>query len=138
MLPVLVEGDSLAVGMRPYLQARYYDAQVGRSAVEGVPRLLARNISGRIVFVSLGTNDFWRPTGWFRRQVRRVHRAVGSGCVVWGTTPNSRRLNGVLWDARGIHFKVVRHVQPGPDGIHPTFQGYKLLAARYKRAAGGC
>lgn len=138
MIADYVQGDSLAVGIRPYVHVRHFDAQVGRSTEVGVRRLLARRVSGRIVLLSLGTNDFYRPSRWFAGEIRRVKRAVDNGCVVWAVTPNSKRLNRVLWRAAGPRFRVIHHVAPGPDGIHPTLSGYKTLAFRYRRAARRC
>ena len=146
---ILVQGDSLAVGMKPslegFVRVSDYDAEDGRSTETGLERLLVREVRGRVILLSLGTNDLYRSTRWFRARVRRVRRAVGPrGCVVWGLirapafAQDARRLNEVLRANRGPRFRLVRPNGPYVDGVHLTAAGYRLKAQRFAAAARGC
>jgi hypothetical protein len=141
MLPAL-EGDSLAVGMQPYLAARPFDAQVGRTTEEGVARLGHMHLHGRTVYVSLGTNDPGHSAAWMSRQVRRV-LAMGPRLVVWGEIRVEGKsyddtLNRGLKRVKSSRLRLVRAVRPGAgDGIHLTREGYRLRAARFRQATKG-
>lgn len=145
MLPALVEGDSLAVGMRAALTRRVpvaaYDAKEGRSTEAGLARLLSRDLRHKIVVVSLGTNDLGRSSSWISAQARRVVRAKPR-CVIWGEirvegTTLDNRLNDGLRGVRGI--RLVSAVRPDAgDGIHLSAAGYTVRAQRFARAARGC
>jgi lysophospholipase L1-like esterase len=146
--PVLVVGDSLAVGMRPYLGAMLgpsevvWDARSGRTTPEGLVRLRARlrEVTPQTVVISLGTNDGPDP----RRFADRIRRALAaipaSACVVWADINRPprkgryRALNRVLeqaadrdprlvlvhWDRAVLHGRVAL-----PDGLHPDPAGFR-------------
>lgn len=145
MLPAVVQGDSLAVGMRPALEQRInvasYNAKGGRGTDEGLRLLLRRDLRHKIVIVSLGTNDLGRSAAWMEQRVRAVVRKHPR-CVVWGEvrvegTTADRRLNAGIRRVKGVRF--VRAVRPaGGDGIHLTPQGYVLRAKRFAAAAKQC
>jgi lysophospholipase L1-like esterase len=160
---VLVVGDSLAVGMRPYLGTMLVDSQVtwdvrsGRTTPTGMQRLRAhlRQETPQTVVISLGTNDGPDPAR-FASRVRRTLRAVPArACVVWASINRPprkgpyRALNGVLrdaarhdprltvidWDAAVTLGKVAL-----PDGLHPDPAGFRyrssLFAAAVERGCG--
>ena len=149
MYAVAVEGDSLAWQMRPSLERRLaiesYEAAYGMPTQIGVERLLARHVGGKIVLVSLGTNDAMltdRPLSSRRiaRQARRLVRVAR--CVVWsrvritraGFAHRQRIVNAGLERVRLLHL-----VRPPPpdygDGVHFSARGARTLAGRFARAA---
>jgi lysophospholipase L1-like esterase len=146
--PILVVGDSLAVGLEPHLgvmlqpNAVVWDARSGRTTPQGLVRLRARlrEVAPRTVVISLGTNDGPDP----RRFASRIHRALqaipATDCVVWldiNRPPRKGRyeaLNRVLYEAaeRDPRLVVVhwdRAVRRGnvalPDGLHPDEAGFR-------------
>ena len=155
--PVLVVGDSLAVGLEPYLgqlvapRTVVWDASAGRTTPEGLVRLRAelRAVTPRAVLISLGTNDGPRPER-FRDRIRRALRAIPSGiCVVWADIDRParkgpyRRLNEVLThearhDSRLVvvhwHRAVARHHVHLRDGIHPDTAGFDYRSRMFARA----
>jgi lysophospholipase L1-like esterase len=160
--PVLVVGDSLAVGMRPYLGTMLgssevvWDARSGRTTPEGLVRLRARlrEVAPRTVVISLGTNDGPDP----RRFAGRIQRALDaipvSACVVWtdiNRPPRKGRYHGlnrileqaakhdprmvlVHWDRAVLHRSVSL-----PDGLHPDAAGFQFRSRMVAGAiARGC
>ena len=159
---VLVVGDSLAVGMEPYLDAMLpgrtvsWDAVSGRTTPVGLYRLRVdlRTQTPRTVVISLGTNDGPDPVRVADR-LRRVMRAVPpDACVVWASINRPPRkgpyaaLNRVLrkaarrdprlavvdWNSAVLRGQVFL-----PDGLHPDPAGFhyraNLIAAAVRR---GC
>jgi hypothetical protein len=146
--PVLVVGDSLAVGIEPYLGAMLgpstlvWDARSGRTTPQGLVRLRARlrEVTPQTVVISLGTNDGQDQ----RRFATRVDRALlaipATACVVWldiNRPPRKGRyhaLNRVLEEAAARDPRMVlvhwdRAVLKGrvalPDGLHPDAAGFQ-------------
>ena len=146
---VFVNGDSLAVGTRPYLpralpgwpmsQSTSISRQAGDGA--GVLRAQGRNLA-QIIVVSLGTNGSAGATAYFRDAVRAVMRVAGRGrCVVWANIvrPGAyERLNAILAEENRrrrnllvFDWASMARRNPGwfaPDGVHPNATGYKARA----------
>ena len=161
---VFVNGDSLAVGTRPYLPRALegwrvsQSTSISRHAPEGVALLRRLGNPGRVVVMSLGTNDDPRQVESFRSAVRStIHLAAQAGphhCVVW---PNIVRpplagasyagYNRVLAEENSKHRKlrvvkwtrmVRHHSWVGPDGVHPNADGYQARAAAIGREVRRC
>lgn len=145
---LLAIGDSLAVGMRPSLEARayvpIYQARVGMRTDQGLRLLLRHHQRAPIVLLSLGTNDLGRSERWMARRVRRVLHWLGPhGCAVWATvrvtwTRRDDPLNAALRRAHDRRLVLVSAPQPAADGVHLTPLGYEQRATRYLRAARRC
>lgn len=161
--PVLVVGDSLSVGTRPFpprlLRGRRVSQQVGVSRGTGAGLELLRARGGGlppIIVVSLGTNDGPDPSR-FRGLVEDVlATATPRRCVVWPTIlrPGSfgghswSDLNRVLAEAADRHPNLrlvqwVRLVRAHPTwlghgGVHVTVRGYRARAAAIAVAIRTC
>lgn len=153
---VLVVGDSLAVGMRPFLVDHLADREIrwdvrsGRTTPQGMARLRRqlRTATPEVVVVSLGTNDGSDPRR-FADRIRRTLRDIPrETCVVWADIirPSRkgayRELNRVLRDkaSRTRRLKVVswrKAVKRGdvrlPDGLHPDRDGYRHRSRLFAR-----
>jgi lysophospholipase L1-like esterase len=112
---LLVVGDSLAEGTRPYVPRELPDwrvrqsTKVSRHASEGadVMRRFGSSLA-QVIHVSLGTNDDPRQTGAFRAAVREVMKVAGGGrCVVWA--------NIVRPPYGGVSYRGYNHVLAGED-----------------------
>jgi lysophospholipase L1-like esterase len=146
--PVLVVGDSLAVGMEPYLGAMLapgtvvWDARSGRTTPQGLLRLRARlrEVTPQTVVISLGTNDGPDPRRFAGRVQRALQAIPATACVVWldiNRPPRKGRyhaLNRVLDEAAARDPRMVlvhwdRAVLKGrvalPDGLHPDAVGFQ-------------
>ena len=154
---VLVVGDSLATGLQPYLgpllepRTIVWDVSAGRTTPEGLVRLRAelREVTPRVVLISLGTND-GPHADRFRDRIRRALRAIPAGvCVVWADLDRPARkgpyrpLNAVLAkEARRDprlaivhwHRAVASHRVNLRDGIHPDTDGFSYRSRLYANA----
>jgi hypothetical protein len=146
--PVLVLGDSLAVGLRPFLadmvggREVVWDARTGRTTPQGMARLRAdlAQVTPATVVVSLGTNDGSDPNRFASRMQRVLLALPPTACVVWPAIYRPPRkgpyeaLNRVLrrqaqrdprlvvprWDV-----VVLRGEVRLPDGLHPDPFGFR-------------
>ena len=155
--PVLVVGDSLAVGLEPYLGAMLgarpvvWNAVSGRTTPQGLfaLRAMLRQVTPQTIVISLGTNDGPNPAR-FRSRIDRVLAAAPPGaCVVWTTVIRAPRkgpyheLNAALREEATLDSRLVlvdwaRAVASGrvalPDGVHPDPAGFSY---RSQMIAGG-
>lgn len=160
---LLVNGDSLAEGTRPYIPRELPDwrvrqsTKVSRHASEGaqVMRRYGRSLA-RVIHVSLGTNDDPSQPDAFRAALAEVMEVAGEGrCVVWANIvrPPYRRVsyrayNRVLAEedeARDnlLVLNWVRMVRRHPrwladDGVHVSAAGYAARAAAVARLVRRC
>jgi len=132
---IFVTGDSLAVGIAPYVHERVVDAAVGRASRAGLRAILGRR--NAVLLVSLGANDADRDP----RFVRRVRAAlVGRRCVAWLAPSQRPHLRSVLRSAARADARLrivsMRGVRLS-DGVHPDPSGYRVLAGRMTSACQG-
>jgi lysophospholipase L1-like esterase len=160
--PVLVVGDSLAVGMKPYLgeilgsSEIVWDARSGRTTPDGLVHLRARlrEVTPQAVVISLGTNDGPDPKRFATRIQRALAVIPAGACVVWADINRPPRkgryhaLNRVLERAAAHDPRIVlvhwdRAVGRGtvalPDGLHPDAAGFRYRSLMIAGAlARGC
>ena len=154
---VLVVGDSLAVGMKPFLtrlvapNAVVWDARSGRTTPQGLVRLRARlrQVRPQAVVISLGTNDGSDPAR-FTERISKALRAIPPGaCVVWADVYRPARkgpyfaLNQALRAQAARHHRmtivdwreaVARHAVRLPDGLHPDAAGFAYRSRQFAAA----
>lgn len=159
--PLLVVGDSLAVGLEPTLgglvapRAVVWDVEAGRTTPEGLVRLRAelRRVKPGAVLMSLGTND-GPHADRFRARIRRALRAIPANvCVVWADIYRPPRkgpyrpLNAVLARAARhdrrlviVHWSraVAEHRVALRDDIHPDSAGFDYRSRLFARALARC
>jgi lysophospholipase L1-like esterase len=160
---VFFNGDSLAVGTRPYLPAdlrRFrvsQSASISRHAPGGVD--LLRHFPGKlpkVIVMQLGTNDDPRAIDSFRSAVlQTIHLAGPDRCVVWVNIvrpplagASYAGYNSVLADQnrRRRVFRVVKwtelvrsqHLALSADGVHPTAAGYQVRAEAIAKQVRAC
>jgi len=159
---VLLIGDSLGVGARPFVESMLttrhltWDVRSGRTTPQGIQALrkALRTVRPQTVVISLGTNDGSDPRR-FRSRLRRTLQTVPrDACVIWATVVRPPRkgayhaLNRVLRsesrrDRRLVLINWDRAVARGevklPDGVHADRDGYRqrgqMIASAVRR---GC
>jgi hypothetical protein len=160
---LLVNGDSLAEGTRPYIPPALpgwrvkQSTAVSRHAYEG-DDVMRRYGSGlpRVIHVSLGTNDDPGDLNGFRAAIASVMKVAGDRrCVVWANVVRPpyrgvsyRGYNRVLAEESGRRDNLrvldwVRMVRRHPewlagDGVHVSAEGYQARAEATARAVRRC
>ena len=156
---VLLIGDSLGLGIQPYLSGLLpgwsvtSDSRTGRPLAEGLERWRAERGGAAVNAFSLFTNDSPAGTAALESAVRET---AGAGCAVWATIvrppvggTSYARANALLqrlaqelpghlvlvpWAAA-----VADHPEYlGPDGVHATAAGYRARAQLYAQAIQAC
>ena len=160
---LLVNGDSLAVGTKPYLPQELrrwkltQSASVSRHAFEGadVMRAYGRSLP-RVIHVSLGTNDDPNQVDAFRAAVREVMEVAGpQRCVVW-TNIVRPPVAGASYagynhalalesrpreNLRVVNWARMVHANPqwlGSDGVHVDAEGYAIRAKAIAESVRRC
>ena len=150
--PVLVVGDSLAVGTRPFLPPMLGGRNVVMAAKNGITtpqgmdivRRKLQVVTPHVVVISLGTNDGSDPKRFADRLRRTMEMLPEDACVVWATIIRPLRkgeyrgLNRVLHQAKRRDPRIVvvdwEHAVTGgavylPDGLHADQAGYRYRSA---------
>src|SRR5215213_3028736 len=124
---LLVVGDSLEVGSRPYLPSALpgmrvdVDAVKGRTSTEGVGVLADRLRPGHgVVVFPLGTNDSPADPARLAADLAAAKRIAGDRCMVVATI--ARPIPSLL----------------GADGVHATGEGYGVRATLIAEAVQSC
>jgi lysophospholipase L1-like esterase len=160
---LLVNGDSLAEGTRPYIPRALpgwsvnQSTAVSRHAHQGddVMRRYGKRLP-RVIHVSLGTNDDPGDMDGFRSALADVMKVAGRRrCVVWANIVRPpyrgvsyRGYNRVLAEESGRRSNLrvlnwMRMVRRHPDwlaedGVHVSAEGYRAGAAAVARAVRRC
>ena len=160
---LLVNGDSLAEGTRPFVPRELPEwrvtqsASVSRHAYQGddVMRRYGSRLP-RVIHVSLGTNDDPGDVDGFRDAIAGVMRVAGrTRCVVWANIVRPpyrgvsyRGYNRALAEESSERENLrvlnwVRMVRRHPewlarDGVHVSAAGYRARAKAVARAVGRC
>jgi len=159
---VVVIGDSLAEGMKPYMAGALpgskvsVDARIGRPLAEGMRIFSNTPVQpGAVYAFSLFTNDDPRSVGALEAAVRQSVRR--GNCAVWSTIVRppvggvsydnaNRRLRQLAASSRGrvqlVDWAAAVAAHPewvsGADRVHATAEGYRNRAALYARAIESC
>jgi lysophospholipase L1-like esterase len=160
---LLVNGDSLAVGTKPYIPRELdgwkvtQSTAVSRHAHQGadVMRSYGRKLP-RVIHVSLGTNDDPSQVEGFRAAIEEVMEVAGERrCVVWtnivrpaykGTSYDAynralRRADRERSNLRVVNWArmVGRHPEwLADDGVHVSADGYRARAKAVAREVRRC
>ena len=158
-------GDSLAVGIKPLLPRLLpgwtvsVDGRVGRPLAEGMAILAHTPLpsdGSTVLAISLFTNDDPTHLTALQQAVQTTLARVGArGCVIWASIV-SHPVGGVTYARANALLERLAAQDPrlqlvpwaravkesagllGPDGVHPTPQGYELRAQLYAQAAEAC
>ncbi len=127
MLPCLILGDSLALGIGQYRPECHTVAQTGISSGRYLATLLTDQ-SADTALISLGVND--GDNAATLQNLRQVRARIHARRVYWllpGIKPGVRALVrqvAVEFD----DFLVDTSYEAGADHLHPNRDGYKFLA----------
>ena len=118
----LIAGDSIAVGVAPFLPTCAVNAKIGISSTAIVSRAGAANV----LIISAGSNDPRNP-----RLIEnlKVIRAKATGRVIW-IQPIDPVAAAAVRGVAAIHGDHIVTFSPAPDRVHPASD--KRLADRVR------
>ena len=131
MIPCLVIGDSLAVGVGLTLPECRTEARVGLSARQFVHEFLSPREADKVV-ISLGVND--GESAYTIPNLRRVRESVRGRTVYWLLPAQHDYARIAIRTVAARFGDRVIDCTPhsGPDGLHPTGSGYRSLGAQIR------
>jgi lysophospholipase L1-like esterase len=131
LIPCLVIGDSIAVGVGQYLPECRTEARVGITSQQFVHELLSPQDADKVV-ISLGVND--GVSALTAGNLQRVRETVRGRAVYWLLPANHDHARAVIRSVAALYGDRVIDCTPeaGPDGLHPTGAGYRMLGAQIR------
>lgn len=131
MLECLIIGDSIAVGTAQHRPECAVIARVGINSKSWVNKNIAKELSAETVVISLGSNDSANMATL--KELFSIRQVVKAKQVVWivpAIKPNKQEAVEIVADK--FEDKIVRITELSKDGVHPTANGYKVLANKTK------
>lgn len=132
MLECLIVGDSIAVGVSQVRKECVSISKSGINSTSWMNNHINSIPSSKNTIISLGSNDWDKKTSQNLLEIRKKI----SGKVYW-ILPSAERKpqerQAVIEIANEFHDVIVNRPNSiSPDGIHPTYNGYKELAEKTK------
>ncbi len=134
MIPCLVIGDSIALGVGQTLPECRTEARVGITSRQFVHQFLSPREADKVV-ISLGVND--GVSAYTIPNLQRVRESV-RGRTVYRLLPANHDYarTAIRTVAAKFGDRVIDCApQAGPDGLHPTGKGYRTLGAQIRATA---
>lgn len=131
MIDCLILGDSIAVGTHRYKPECIAHAKGGINSWQ-FNRLYTGNFNSNVVVISLGSNDHQRINTKQELELLR-NRIPHSSRVYWILPANKVNIQNIVREvAEKNHDTVIPITKLQPDGVHPSWAGYKELAEKTK------
>jgi lysophospholipase L1-like esterase len=133
LIPCLLIGDSIALGVGSTLPECRTEARVGITSRQFVHQLNSTQEANRVV-ISLGVNDGVSPQTVANLQ--RVRDNVRGSTVFWLLPPHHEYARGAIREVAARFGDRLIDCTPevGRDGLHPTAAGYRKLGAMIREA----
>ena len=131
MLECLIIGDSIAVGTAQHRPECAVIARVGINSKSWVNKHITEDLQAGTVVISLGSNDSANMATL--KELFSIRQVVKAKQVVWivpAIKPEKQEAVEIVADK--FEDKIVRITELGKDGVHPTANGYKILANKTK------
>ena len=132
MIDCLILGDSIAVGTHQFRPECVAYAKGGWNTWQWNRDYLKNDLTANTVIISLGSNDHKGVRT--KAELQRIREKVGTNArVFWilpAIKPDIQNIVKDLAKEYGDTFLPITRLQP--DGIHPSWAGYKQLAEKTK------
>jgi len=132
MIDCMILGDSIAVGTAVFKHGCEVYAQGGWNSWQWNKEFLKKDLSANTVIISLGTNDHKGVKT--RKELETMREKVKGSRVYWilpAIKPNIQDIVKKVAAHYGDTVLPIQHLQP--DGVHPTWSGYKDIATQTRR-----
>jgi lysophospholipase L1-like esterase len=127
MIECLVLGDSIAVGLHQQIPQCESLSKGGWNTAQWNRDYLKHDLTANTVIISLGSNDHKHIRT--QEELERLRNKVQAGRVFWilpAIKPEIQRIVKVIAALHGDTVVPIARLQP--DGVHPSWAGYKDLA----------
>jgi len=127
MIDCMILGDSIAVGTQMFRPECVAYAKVGKNSWQWNKDYLQNDLTANTVVISLGSNDHKGVKT--RKELEIIRDKVKSGRVFWilpAIKPNIQHIVKEIAKEHGDTVLPITRLQP--DGVHPSWAGYKQLA----------
>jgi lysophospholipase L1-like esterase len=127
MIECLVLGDSIAVGLHQQIPQCESLSKGGWNTAQWNRDYLKYDLTANTVIISLGSNDHKGIKT--QEELERLREKVTAGRVFWilpAIKPEVQRIVKVIAALHGDTVVPITRLQP--DGVHPSWAGYKELA----------
>jgi lysophospholipase L1-like esterase len=131
MLDCLILGDSIAVGAHQIAKECRALAKGGWNSWQWNRDYLKNDLSANTVIISLGSNDHRGVKT--RRELETMRDKVKGSRVFWilpAIKPNVQDIVREIAAQHGDTVLPINRLQP--DGVHPSWSGYKDIVERIK------
>ena len=129
MLECMIIGDSIAVGVSQIRTECKAIAKSGINSTDWNRKHLDKLQPTKTMIISLGANDLGVST---EENIRKLRERVQADRVFW-LLPSQRlkpdQVRAVKFVAQDYNDTVIPRPERdiSPDGVHPTYKGYKVL-----------
>jgi len=123
----MVLGDSIAVGTQMFRPECVAYAKGGWNSWQWKKDYLQNDLTANTVIISLGSNDHKGVKT--RKELEIIRDKVKSSRVFWilpAIKPNIQQIVKEIAEEHGDTVLPITQLQP--DGVHPSWAGYKQLA----------
>jgi lysophospholipase L1-like esterase len=132
MIDCLILGDSIAVGTHHFRQECVAYARGGWNSWQWNRDYLKNDLSADTVIISLGSNDHKGVNT--RRELEIMRNKVKGSRVFWILPAIKPDIQDIVREIAAQHGDTVLPINRlQPDGIHPSWAGYKDIVARTKQ-----
>lgn len=131
MIDCLIVGDSIAVGTKMFRPDCVEYAKGGINSWQWNKRFGDKSLDANTVIISLGSNDHTGVRTILELQTMRDK--VKASRVFWimpAIKPDVQKMVRTVADSYGDMVLPITRLQP--DGVHPSWAGYKELAEKTK------
>jgi lysophospholipase L1-like esterase len=127
MFECLLLGDSIAVGLHQQIPQCESLSKGGWNTAQWNRDYLKYDLTANTVIISLGSNDHKGIKT--QEELERLREKVTAGRVFWilpAIKPDIQRIVKMIAALHGDTVVSITRLQP--DGVHPSWAGYKELA----------
>ena len=131
MIDCMILGDSIAVGTAVFKHGCEVYAQGGWNSWQWNKEFLKKDLSANTVIISLGTNDHKGVKT--RKELETMREKVKGSRVYWilpAIKPDIQEIVKQIAEEHGDFVLPITRLQP--DGIHPSWAGYKQIVKEAK------
>jgi len=131
MLECLIIGDSIAVGTHQFKTDCVAYAKGGINSWQWNKMWPTQDLTSNIVIISLGSNDHKGVKT--EAELNKMRDRVKGNRVYWvlpAIKPDIQEIVKKVAKERGDVVLPITHLQP--DGVHPSWAGYKVIAEQAK------